>query len=122
MMHAIGLKNTSKGQRLYPLYCPGLSWRRRGIGKAFVAVGKGLYFCTLKRHPRQLRSTCERDLQIGSIFDAFTTQESDLAFTQEAVVQVMGVKTLRKNMKCTVIDIKNYLIACGPQTSRACHA
>ena len=119
MVHTKGLKNTSKGQRLYPLSCPGPSWRRRGIGKALVAVGKGLYFCTLKRHPRQLRSTCERDLEIRSIFDLITTQGSDLAFTQEAVVQVMGVKTIRKNMKCTVIDIKIYLIACGPQTSRA---
>ena len=44
MVHAIGPKNTSKGQRRSPLSCPGPSWRRRDISEALVA--KGLYFRT----------------------------------------------------------------------------
>ena len=51
--------------------------------------GQGSLLLHLKTTPRQLRSTCERDLQIGSIFDAFTTQKSDLACTQQVVVQVL---------------------------------
>ena len=115
MEHAIGPKHTSKGHQLSPLSCPGPSWRHRGIGKALVAVGKGLYFCTLERHPG---STCERDLQIGSIFDAFTTQKSDLACTQQVVVQVLDVKTQRKNQICTFSGNKNYFVAGGPHASR----